>query len=81
MTFNKSKTSSLVGTYAWVYSFEGVRDFRVTANANGILIEGESPQLNRQEHLEIFAKVITDAWKEFIKLTGGQRTNEGLPEH
>lgn len=72
MQFIKEKRPSLVGKFAWVFTEasteENEHPFCITATAEGICFTGDSPRLDTERELTIFAEVLSTAWKEHQKL-------------
>jgi len=50
-----------------IYTDPG-KNFGITADAQGILLCGFSEYISDSEDLEVFAKAVSDAFEEYIKM-------------
>jgi hypothetical protein len=67
MKFERKKISALTGNTEVHFSLDS-SDFKIIADQSGIRLRGESPTLYENEELQSFAKAVSDAFKDHLKL-------------
>ncbi len=79
MNFRKEKVDDLLrpGYAKVVFTAEGeevTERFVVTADVEGIRFSGTSPSFTTPEQMEVLAKVVGDASREYVKFLNNMRS-------
>jgi len=69
MKFHRSQITNLMNKNEVRYDYvHGENTFRLHVSGAGVRILGPSPQLQKDTDLDVFAKALADAWKDYLRL-------------
>jgi hypothetical protein len=68
MEFEKMKITGLDGHAEWVFTekSESLNPFQIKISRRGVSFSGQSSDLYEHSELQVFAKVMGDAWTKFV---------------